>query len=207
MIRFQSSALKLAMLFLSTCIPVCAQSLNFLPETDAHLTLNSTFRVYLQAKDNHATEVNRREIYDWPRASSSIWKPLIKLKKVRAFQSGQFEVKIVGSGDRVPSHHRTGCPVCKSYANGGDFQLPREGRLCPLGSQPRGSRLERRQIHLALSEQIDDRPNFCDPFLSPHSVCRSGNLLREPVQQMEHHFPLCGWLVPRGQTRPIRHLL
>jgi hypothetical protein len=33
-------------------VSVRAQNIQFLPEVDAHLTLNSTFRAYLEAKDD-----------------------------------------------------------------------------------------------------------------------------------------------------------
>jgi hypothetical protein len=60
-----------------------AQNGQFLPEIDAHLKLNSTFRPYLQAKDD-------REGGDPTQATVGpglqlYLKPLIKLKKVKAF--------------------------------------------------------------------------------------------------------------------------
>jgi hypothetical protein len=68
---------------ISLCLPACAQETQFLPEVDANLTLNSTFRAYLQAKDD-------REGGDPTRLSLGpslqiYRKPLIKLKKVTQF--------------------------------------------------------------------------------------------------------------------------
>jgi hypothetical protein len=83
MIRFPSFGLKLAMLFLSACIPSRAQTLQFLPETDTHLKLNSTFRAYLEAKeDRDGGESTQFTI--GPSIQLYV-RPLIKLKKVRAF--------------------------------------------------------------------------------------------------------------------------
>ena len=43
---------KVAIFFLFACISVHAQTVQFLPEIDAHLTLNSKVRVYVEAKDD-----------------------------------------------------------------------------------------------------------------------------------------------------------
>ena len=64
-------------------LPARAQDVQFLPEIDAHLKLNSTFRAYLQAKDD-------REGSDPTQATIGpslqlYLKPLIKLKKVKVF--------------------------------------------------------------------------------------------------------------------------
>lgn len=65
------------------CVPVRAQEMQFLPEVDAHLTLNSRFRTYFEAKED-------RDGGDPTQAgfgpSLQLYlKPLIKLKKVTAF--------------------------------------------------------------------------------------------------------------------------
>lgn len=82
-IRFQSTSLKLVVLFLSTFIPVRAQTLQFLPETDTHLKLNSTFRTYLEAKDDR--DGGESTQFTIGPSIQFYLKPLIKLKKVRAF--------------------------------------------------------------------------------------------------------------------------
>jgi len=74
---------KCAFFFCLFSLPARAQNVQFLPEIDAHLKLNSTFRAYLQAKDD-------REGGDPTQAtigpSLQVYlKPLIKLKKVKAF--------------------------------------------------------------------------------------------------------------------------
>jgi hypothetical protein len=65
------------------CLPARAQNVQFLPEIDAHLKLNSTFRAYLQAKDD-------REGGDPTQATIGpslqlYLKPLIRLKRVKSF--------------------------------------------------------------------------------------------------------------------------
>ena len=67
----------------AACVSVRPQDIQFLPEVNAHLTLNSTFRVYLQAKDD-------REGGDPAQATIGpslqlYLKPLVKLKKIKSF--------------------------------------------------------------------------------------------------------------------------
>jgi hypothetical protein len=44
--------IKCAFLVCLACLPARAQAPEFLPEVDAHLKLNSSFRAYLEAKDD-----------------------------------------------------------------------------------------------------------------------------------------------------------
>jgi hypothetical protein len=72
-----------AFLVCAACVSARPQDIQFLPEVDAHLTLNSTFRVYLQAKDD-------REGGDPAQATIGpslqlYLKPLVKLKKIKSF--------------------------------------------------------------------------------------------------------------------------
>jgi hypothetical protein len=52
MTRMRSALLKCVFLVCLACRPTQAQNVQFLPEVDAHLTLNSNFRAYLEAKDD-----------------------------------------------------------------------------------------------------------------------------------------------------------
>ena len=61
-------------------LPACAQETQFLPEIDAHLTLNSTFRVYRQAKDDR--EGGDPTQFSIGPSIQLYLKPLIKLKEV-----------------------------------------------------------------------------------------------------------------------------
>ena len=65
------------------CVPAHAQKVQFLPEVDAHLTLNSTFRAYLEAKEDR-DDGDPRQAGIGPSIQLYL-KPLIKLKKVKAF--------------------------------------------------------------------------------------------------------------------------
>jgi hypothetical protein len=65
------------------CLPANAQDVQFLPEIDAHLKLNPSFRTYLEAKDD-------RDGGDSTQATIGpslqfYLKPLIKLKKIKSF--------------------------------------------------------------------------------------------------------------------------
>ena len=63
--------------------PAPAQNTQFLPEIDAHLTLNSYFRVYLQAKDDR--EGGDPEQSTFGPSIQFYLKPLLKLKRVTLF--------------------------------------------------------------------------------------------------------------------------
>jgi hypothetical protein len=72
-----------ACLFCLACLPARAQESQFFPEVDAHLTLNSTFRVFLQAKDDREGG-DPHQFAIGPSLQIYV-KPLIKLKKVTTF--------------------------------------------------------------------------------------------------------------------------
>ena|SRR5208283_2773791 len=63
--------------------PVRAQNVQFLPEIDTHLKLNATFRAYLEAKDDRDGG-DQNQFAIGPSIQLYV-KPLIKLKKVTAF--------------------------------------------------------------------------------------------------------------------------
>jgi Protein of unknown function (DUF2490) len=64
-------------------LPVRAQDVQFLPEIDAHLKLDSTLKVYLQAKDDR--EGGDPTQFAIGPSLQIYLKPLFKLKKVTAF--------------------------------------------------------------------------------------------------------------------------
>jgi hypothetical protein len=65
------------------CLPTRAQQSQFVTEVDANLTLNSTFRAYLQAKDDR--EGGDPTQFSFGPSLQFYRKPLIKLKKVTEF--------------------------------------------------------------------------------------------------------------------------
>jgi Protein of unknown function (DUF2490) len=74
---------KVTLLICVLYLPVRAQETQFLPEVDAHLTLNSMFRAYLQAKDDR--EGGDPTQFSFGPSIQLYVKPLIKLKKVTTF--------------------------------------------------------------------------------------------------------------------------
>jgi len=73
-------ALPFALLFASTGTPALAQSTQFLPEIDAHLTVNSYFRTYLQAEDDRDAGTSSQ--FSIGPSAQFYLKPLLKLKKI-----------------------------------------------------------------------------------------------------------------------------
>src|SRR6202008_2248743 len=74
---------SLVSLFCLSWLPARAQESQFLPEIDAHLTFNSTFRAYLQAKDDR--EGGDPTQFTFGPSLQIYLKPLIRLKKVTEF--------------------------------------------------------------------------------------------------------------------------
>ena len=72
-----------AALALFGCLPVRAQSVQFLPEVDAHLTLNSAWKTYLQAKNDR--DEGASDQFSIGPSVQFYTKPLLKLKDITAF--------------------------------------------------------------------------------------------------------------------------
>ncbi len=83
MSRLLGVALSIGTLFFLSCLPARAQNLQFEPEADAHLNLNSTFRAYLQAKDDRDGG-DSTQFAIGPSLELYL-KPLLKLKKIKTF--------------------------------------------------------------------------------------------------------------------------
>src|SRR5215472_525851 len=83
MSRAHETFSRCALLILWACISVHAQTVQFLPEIDAHLKLNSTFRVYLEAKDDR--DGGESDQFAIGPSLQLYLKPLVKLKEVTAF--------------------------------------------------------------------------------------------------------------------------
>jgi hypothetical protein len=74
-------------------LPARAQETQFLPEVDANLTLNSTFRAYLQAKDDR--EGGDPTQFSIGPSLQIYRKPLIKLKKVTEFDLDDSKTRLL----------------------------------------------------------------------------------------------------------------
>jgi hypothetical protein len=75
------------------CVPARAQDLQFLPEVDSHLKLNSMFRTYLEAKDDR--DGGDPTQFGTGPSLQLYLKPLIKLKKVTAFDLDDSKAKFL----------------------------------------------------------------------------------------------------------------
>ncbi len=79
----RSTLLKCIFLVCFAWLPARAQNVQFLPEVDAHLKLNSSFRAYLEAKDDRDGG-DPHQFAIGPSIQLYL-KPLIKLKEVTKF--------------------------------------------------------------------------------------------------------------------------
>ena len=75
--------LRTIIVLFSACIPVCAQSVQTLPEIDAHVTINNFVRTYLQAKDDR--DAGASDQFSIGPSIQLYMKPLVKLKNVTEF--------------------------------------------------------------------------------------------------------------------------
>jgi hypothetical protein len=82
MMRTHRAFWRWAFLVCFACLPARAQDVQFLPEIDAHLKLNSAFRTYLEAKDDR--DGGEPMQFAIGPSIQLYLKPLIKLKRVRA---------------------------------------------------------------------------------------------------------------------------
>jgi hypothetical protein len=80
---------------------VRAQDTQFLPEIDGHLTLNSSFRVYVQAKDDR--EGGDPQQFTFGPSAQFYRKPLVRLKHVSAFDldNAKWRPLVLESGYRI----------------------------------------------------------------------------------------------------------
>lgn len=77
------TCLVMGFLFSLTGIPVLGQSVQFLPETDVYLKLNSHFRAYLQAKDDRDEGASNQ--FSIGPSLQLYLKPLLTLKRITTF--------------------------------------------------------------------------------------------------------------------------
>jgi hypothetical protein len=92
---------RLAFVACFSCPMAYTQSVQFLPELDAHLTLNSRARVYLQAEDDR--EGGDPEQFTFGPSVQLYVKPLIRLKRITVFDLDDSKSKhlVLESGYRV----------------------------------------------------------------------------------------------------------
>jgi hypothetical protein len=82
-----------AVFFCFACLPAQAQNVQFLPEIDAHLKLNSTFRTYLEAKDDQDGG-DSQQFAIGPSVQFYL-KPLIKLKDFTRFDLNDSKTRAI----------------------------------------------------------------------------------------------------------------
>jgi hypothetical protein len=123
-----------AFLMCLACLPVRAQDAQFLPEIDAHLKLNSSFRAYLEAKDDR--DGGDPAQFTIGPSLQFYLKPFIKLKKVTAFDLDDSKSRflVVEAGFRyitapdAPSENRVPLAVTANFPLLAGFHLADRNR-------------------------------------------------------------------------------
>ena len=82
-IRFPSARLVLTLLFFCGSVPVLPQSVQFLPEIDTYVNVNSFTRPYLEAKDDR--DEGAQDQFSFGPSIQFYLKPLLKLKRITEF--------------------------------------------------------------------------------------------------------------------------
>jgi hypothetical protein len=82
-----------ALLACLACLPARAQNVQFLPEIDTHLKLNSTFRAYLEVKDDR--DGGDPQQFTIGPSLQLYLKPLLKLKQVTAFDLDDAKTRLL----------------------------------------------------------------------------------------------------------------
>ena len=100
MTRVQKTLWTGAVLVCLTCLPARSQDVQFLPEVDAHLKLNSLVRVYLEAKDDR--DAGASDQFGIGPSVQLYLKPLVKLKNITAFDldDAKSRVSVLETGYR-----------------------------------------------------------------------------------------------------------
>jgi hypothetical protein len=83
LVRHRKTLWLWAALGLFGCLPAHSQDVQFLPETDIHLTLDSWWKAYLQAKDDR--DEGAQGQFSIGPSVQVFMKPLVKLKTATAF--------------------------------------------------------------------------------------------------------------------------
>jgi hypothetical protein len=186
------------------CFPARAQETQFLPEVDANLTLNSAFRAYLQAKDDR--EGGDPTQFSFGPSLQFYRKPLIKLKKVTAFDldDSKSRLLVLETGYRyitapnAPPETRLVEAATSNFPLNAGFLVTDRNRFDLDWKNKVFS--WRYRNRLTLERTVAIRAYHFIPYVAAEP-------LRESVQQVEHHISLRGFIVPRGQTRRIQHIL
>ena len=140
--------------------PAHAEDVEFLPEFDANLKVNSLLQLTFQAKGER--EAGDQEQFQIGPSIQFYLKPLVRLKEVTTFDLNDAKKKISGIRGRVSSrHHGAKCRSRKSDDCGNHIALSLESWLPDFGPESRRSRLAERWVHLALSEQDFRSSEIC----------------------------------------------
>lgn len=132
--RVRSTLSRCVFLVCFACLPARAQDVQFLPEVDAHLTLNSNFRVYLEAKDDRDGG-DPTQFAIGPSIELYL-KPFIKLKEVTKFDlddsKSRFLVLETGyrylSAPDAPTENRMLAVATLNFTPGAGFHLSDRNR-------------------------------------------------------------------------------
>src|SRR4029077_6186564 len=115
--------------------------------------------------------------------------------------------KGVGFGRGIPVSALADLASGESVTSGPYLSLPSQGRDTDIGPEPCGPGLAEREIHVALSQQVDGRKVAGNQVVSPRTIRQRGAVLRKSISEMEHDRALRRLFVSDWQARSDRSLL
>lgn len=134
MSRYYKAICWCALFACLTGLPAYSQDAQFLPEVDAHLKLNSTFRAVLEAKDDR--DGGDPQQFTFGPSLQLYLKPLIKLKKIKSFDldDSKSRLLVLETGYRyitapgAPSENRMLVAVTSNFPLRAGFSLSDRNR-------------------------------------------------------------------------------
>ena len=171
---------KTALLILACCLPARSQETQFLPEIDAHLELNSSVRVYVEAKDDR--DGGDPTQFTIGPSIQFYLKPLVKLKRVKTFDldDSKSRALVLEAGYRyitapgAPTEERMVLAATSHFPIAAGFRLSDRSR----------ADLDWKSgiFKWRYRNKLTVERTFRDPLLSPDPVCRCRAFLRKPVR-------------------------
>jgi hypothetical protein len=134
MTRAHKKFWRWAFLSCLACLPARAQNIEFLPEVDAHLKLNSNVRVYFEDKNDR--DGGDPTQFTFGPSIQFYLKPLVKLRRVKAFDldDSKSRVLVLEAGYRQiitpgdPSENRMQTAVTSNFPLKAGFHLSDRNR-------------------------------------------------------------------------------
>ena len=194
--RARKRWLQLAFPFVLVSIAGRAQGVQFLPEVDTYLKVNSVVRTYFEAKDDR-DEGAPSQVTIGPSVQFYV-KPLVKLKKITTFDLDDSKPRavVLEAGYRYVGAPNE--PTDNRFTTAVTFHLPATAAFLITDRNRADLDWKGGKFTWRYRNKLTVERTFAVSFPSSDSLCRRRALLHEPVRQVEHYGSVCrlpaaGW--------------